>query len=895
MTHIPHAPAISIIVPAYNAERSLARTLQSVRDQTLAEWECIVINDGSTDRTLDLAREGAALDHRITVLHQENAGVCAARNAGIARARAPWILFLDSDDTIAATHLALLLQAGQRHDGADLIYCDWRHAGIDGKPGDRHRVEVSLDPFTAFARNCAFPIHAALTRTRALRSLGGFDTALRMCEDWDLWQRLARSGHVFRKCPGALAEYQLVPGSASANHFGFLEGADIVMRRGHGADPRLDPHGLAPPLPDDDLQHVLTAMTFWIAGRTIGARQDAAPLLDRGDATIDLRFDPLTAASTLMDGIMAGAGLPRPDWQSLWPGLRPLVQAFLQKAEPRIALPDFTRLALHEAERRMLKTVTSRDADIGSFALRHFVPARDPADLRLAPGIDRLVGYCGTPSAMLGHFEIAVDGHVPAARLRELIREFPVPETPAAEMPAPTVQSGAIPGTAPYLAQKYRQTLAAIPGRAGRALLLGSGDGHLAALLSGQVDRLLVADRSFEAMDPARARCADLGNVVFGALDPSGDPMPAGMELVLCIDDFGHIDTIDDLARTADRIAGCLAPGGHLVMAQDMVLGDMGAIRGFRSGARWGAASITEVFARCKGLEQIEVRSTDLYRIAALRRRDPAVPLAAVRQVRLPEVADLPDDLARSFDWAGSAPARFRQDPPGIPALMYHRICDDPAPALGRYATTPSAFAAQMEWLRQNGFRAITTEEFARAIWEGQALPPRPVMVTFDDGYRDNLHHGVPVLRRLGMTATIFIPTDHVGTTADWDVLFGTPAPLMDWSELAQARKAGLSLASHNTRHRPMTGQDFSELRDGARRSRQELKSRLGIETTTLAYPYGIHDQAIERALLDEGYRVAFTTLSRRYRKGDRIMAVPRIEVRGDMGIEDFAAAINAG
>ncbi len=895
MTHIPPAPAISIIIPAYNAERTLARTLQSVRDQTLAEWECIVINDGSTDRTLDLAREGAALDHRITVLHQENAGVSAARNAGIDRARGCWVFFLDSDDTISPTHLALLLCTTERHDKADLIYCDWRHIGTDGLPGDTIRVNVSLDPFRAFARNCDFPVHGALTRVEALRRVGGFDTALRMCEDWDLWQRLARTGHVFRKCAETLAEYQLVPGSASANHFGFLDGAEVVMRRGHSTDTRLDPAGQEPPAPDDEVDHLLTALAFWIAGRAIGARRDATSILDRPGLAIDLPFDPQTAASTLMDGISAGAGLPKPDWVSLWPELRPLVRAFLQRVQTRIALPDFARLALHEAERRMLKTFRTADADIGSFALRHFDPARDPADLRLAPGIDRLVGYCGTPSAMLGHFEIAVDGHVPAARLRELIREFPVPETPAAEMPAPTVQSGAIPGTASYLAHKYRQTLAAIPGRAGRALLLGSGDGHLAALLSGQVDRLLVADRSFEAMDPARARCADLGNVVFGALDPSCDPMPAGMDLVLCIDDFGHIDTVDDLARTADRIAGCLAPGGHLVMAQDMVLGDMGATRSFRSGARWGAASITEVFARCKALEQIEVRNTDLYRIASLRRRDPAVPLAAVRQVRLPEIADLPDDPARSFDLAGSAPARFRQDPPGIPALMYHRICDDPAPALGRYATTPSAFAAQMEWLRQNGFRAITTEEFARAIWEGKALPPRPVMVTFDDGYRDNLHHALPVLRRLAMTATIFIPTDHVGTTADWDALFGPPAPLMDWSELAQVRKAGLSLASHNTRHRPMTGQSFPELRDGARRSRQELKSRLGIETTTLAYPYGIHDQAIERALLDEGYRVAFTTLSRRYRKGDRIMAVPRIEVRGDMGIEDFAAAINAG
>lgn len=897
-------PLVSIIIPAFDAEDTLARTLGSVRDQFLTDWECIVIDDGSSDDTARVASELATLDPRLSVLRQENAGVSAARNAGIARARGTWVHFLDADDTISPAHLAALVRTAGQHEKADLIYCDWRHVGADGAPGYRHHVDVTIDPFGAFARNCAFPVHAAITRTEALRAVGGYDPALRMCEDWDLWQRLARTGFVFRKSTDALAEYLLVAGSASANHLGFLAGATTVISRGHATDPRLRGDTLAPPAPAEELPNRLTAMAFWLAGRAIGAGQDAAALLAAASFPLDLRFDAATAAAMLMDGFAAGSGKPSPDWAALWPDLRPVFLSLLERIEPAFAMPDFVRLTLREAERKMIQTTKAVEADIGATALRRFDRDAPASDLVPAPGIDRLAGYCGTPGAMLGRFEIPVTGRIPAARLRELIDELPtVAEAPsdvAAGQPAAGLPggSGAImhcDGPSPYDILKLEQTLAAIPGRPERALELGCGGGHLTARLAGRVGHLFATELSQDRLDRVRPLCAPLANVTTAVLDPARDLLPEAVDLVVCRDAFCRFGTADDLALAADRISECLAPSGHLVAVHDLLRDDLGATRGFAGDhRRFGAASVDAVLARCKGLELIEDRASPMYHVSVYRRHDPALPKGPVAHITLPVPDDLPAHVSAAFDWAGHAPARFRQDPPGVPVLMYHRICDDPAPALARYATSPAAFSAQMEWLKKDGYTTITTEDFANSLWEGKALPERPVLVTFDDGYHDNLLHAVPALRRLGMTATIFIPTDHVGGTADWDRRFAPPAPLMGWQELAQVQKAGLDLASHNSSHRPMTALSSQELRDSTRLARQMLRAKLGIDSTTLAYPFGIHDQAVERMLIEEGYRVGFTTLSRRYRKGDRIMAVPRIEVRGGMALDHFAATLRA-
>src|SRR4051812_12341186 len=106
-------PEVSVVVPAYNAARYLAQTLESVRAQTFTAWELIVIDDGSSDDTLAVAQEFARRDQRISACRQANAGVAAARNAGLREAnREAWaIMFLDADDVLESDALANLRAA----------------------------------------------------------------------------------------------------------------------------------------------------------------------------------------------------------------------------------------------------------------------------------------------------------------------------------------------------------------------------------------------------------------------------------------------------------------------------------------------------------------------------------------------------------------------------------------------------------------------------------------------------------------------------------------------------------------------------------------------------------------------------------------------------------------
>lgn len=120
MNTSPSAPIISIVVPIYNRARFLSGCLDSILAQTFKEWECILVNDGSTDNSLEIAENYAANDPRFLVISQENQGVSAARNLGIDHAQGKWLTFVDSDDEIAPDYLEILHKIAEDNN-ADLV------------------------------------------------------------------------------------------------------------------------------------------------------------------------------------------------------------------------------------------------------------------------------------------------------------------------------------------------------------------------------------------------------------------------------------------------------------------------------------------------------------------------------------------------------------------------------------------------------------------------------------------------------------------------------------------------------------------------------------------------------------------------------------------------------
>jgi glycosyltransferase involved in cell wall biosynthesis len=121
-------PKISIIIPVYNVEKYLRKCLDSIIRQTFGDFECILIDDESADNCPTICDEYALKDKRITVLHQKNAGVSAARNAGLDRARGEWIGFVDSDDWCEPRMFQFLYENAVRIN-ADISICGWRELG----------------------------------------------------------------------------------------------------------------------------------------------------------------------------------------------------------------------------------------------------------------------------------------------------------------------------------------------------------------------------------------------------------------------------------------------------------------------------------------------------------------------------------------------------------------------------------------------------------------------------------------------------------------------------------------------------------------------------------------------------------------------------------------------
>jgi glycosyltransferase involved in cell wall biosynthesis len=186
-------PLASVVVPSHNRARLLERTLRSILAQQLVDLEVIVVDDGSTD---DTAAVAAAAGARVTVCRNAYpAGVSTARNRGIAAARGDWIAFCDDDDLWAPDKLARQLEAAERARlgwayAGDVNVDDGLHVLSGGPPPDPTEVMALLpryNPISSGGSN-------VVVRSHVLKTVGGFDPALRRTEDWDLWIRIARSG-----------------------------------------------------------------------------------------------------------------------------------------------------------------------------------------------------------------------------------------------------------------------------------------------------------------------------------------------------------------------------------------------------------------------------------------------------------------------------------------------------------------------------------------------------------------------------------------------------------------------------------------------------------------------------------------------------------------------------
>lgn len=215
---------VSVVIPAYNASTTLDETLRSVRSQTHRALEIIVVDDGSTDDTVAIAETHAAIDGRVRVVAQDNAGVAAARNEGWRRARSELIAFVDADDLWAPTKIERQVQALQAGgEKVGLVYCWFVRIYSQSEftrvwEGARWEGDVLR---RIFVGNFIGSGSAPLVRRQVLIYANGFDSRLRAagaegCEDILFYCRVAEKFH-FAVVPEHLVGYRYLPHNMSSN------------------------------------------------------------------------------------------------------------------------------------------------------------------------------------------------------------------------------------------------------------------------------------------------------------------------------------------------------------------------------------------------------------------------------------------------------------------------------------------------------------------------------------------------------------------------------------------------------------------------------------------------------------------------------------------------------
>ena len=238
----------------------------------------------------------------------------------------------------------------------------------------------------------------------------------------------------------------------------------------------------------------------------------------------------------------------------------------------------------------------------------------------------------------------------------------------------------------------------------------------------------------------------------------------------------------------------------------------------------------------------------------------------------------------------------------GMPVLMYHKIGDSPpGSGLKKLWVTAADFRRQLAYLKEHDYTTITPSDWRDAEKGLRPLPEKPVLITFDDGYRNNYDLAYPLLREFGMKGCVFLVYETLDKHNAWHDPASEPwLKMLTWAQVREMQDSGIiEFGSHTMRHRNLAQLPFDEVRWELTESKRRLEDKLGRELAAFAYPYGAgaYKPEVRSAAREAGYRFDFSIKQGISRlPWDREKeAVRRLLIRGDDTMYDFHLNLTRG
>ncbi|WP_338776927.1 polysaccharide deacetylase family protein [Streptomyces sp. DG1A-41] len=220
-----------------------------------------------------------------------------------------------------------------------------------------------------------------------------------------------------------------------------------------------------------------------------------------------------------------------------------------------------------------------------------------------------------------------------------------------------------------------------------------------------------------------------------------------------------------------------------------------------------------------------------------------------------------------------------------VPILMYHAVATDPNDATRALSVTPEAFAEQMSVLADRGLSPVTTAELAACWRSGRALPERPVLITFDDGYEGVHRHALPVLAKHGFPATLFVSTGWIQGPYDTG---GGLDTMLDWDQVRELAAAGVEIGGHSHSHPQLDQVSDATLRFELIHCKEIVADQLNTVPASFAYPYGYSSRRVRQAVRETGYAQALAVGNGLARRAQGPYALRRVTVRRGTDTAEF-------